>query len=68
MPESEYGAGLTNVEYAPRHEQQSMILVPLDTPGLRIERHVPVFGYDHAPHGHMEITYTDLRVPASNIL
>ena len=53
---------------APRHEQQSMILVPLDTPGLRIERHVPVFGYDHAPHGHMEITYTDVRVPASNIL
>lgn len=59
--------GKTNPD-APRHEQQSMILVPLDTPGLRIERHVPVFGYDHAPHGHMEITYKDVRVPASNIL
>ena len=53
---------------APRHEQQSMILVPMNTPGLKIERHIPVFGYDHAPHGHMEITYTDVRVPASNIL
>lgn len=53
---------------ANRHEQQSMILVPLNTPGLKIERMVPVFGYDHAPHGHGEITYNNVRVPLSNIL
>jgi acyl-CoA dehydrogenase len=53
---------------AARHEQQSMILVPLDTPGVTIERMLPVFGYDHAPHGHAEISYKDVRVPAENIL
>ncbi|MDF0725430.1 acyl-CoA dehydrogenase [Cytobacillus sp. S13-E01] len=59
--------GKTDPE-APKHEQQAMILVPLDTPGVKIERILPVFGYDHAPHGHAEITYDNVRVPADNIL
>lgn len=53
---------------AEKHKQQSMILVPLDAEGIRIERHLPVFGYDDAPHGHMEIALEDVRVPPSNML
>jgi acyl-CoA dehydrogenase len=53
---------------AQRHQQQSQILVPMDAPGVNILRHLPVFGYDDAPHGHMEVELKDVRVPVDNVV
>lgn len=53
---------------APRHQQHSMILVPKDTPGVRLVRSLKVFGYEHTPCGHFEIAYENVRVPAENLL
>jgi acyl-CoA dehydrogenase len=59
--------GKTDVK-APAHKQQSMILVPMDAEGIKIERMLTVFGYDDAPHGHAEVTFRNVRVPVENML
>ena len=60
--------GKTDPDNASRHNQQSMILVPMKTPGVTMERPLSVFGYDHAPHGHGEVSFDNVRVPVANVL
>ncbi len=60
--------GKTDPDNAIKHRQQSMVLVPMNTPGVKLERALQVFGYDHAPHGHGEVSFDNVRVPVGNVL
>ncbi|MBI0531993.1 acyl-CoA dehydrogenase family protein [Sphingomonas sp. TX0522] len=60
--------GLTDPDGEDRHRRQSMVLVPTDTPGVRIRRYLPIIGVSDSPHGHMEVVFDDVRVPLSNVL
>jgi acyl-CoA dehydrogenase len=60
--------GKTDPGNADRHRQQSMLVVPMETPGIRVLRHLPVFGFDDAPHGHAEVLFENVRVPISSVL
>ena len=60
--------GKTDPDNSNRYRQQSLVIVPADTPGITVVRPMQVFGYDDAPEGHMEIIYKDVRVPVENII
>ncbi len=60
--------GKTDPNNSDKHKQQSQIVVPMDTPGIKIERYLPVFGFTDAPHGHAEVSFNDVRVPQENLL
>ena len=60
--------GKTDPNNSDKHKQQSQIVVPMDTPGIKIERYLPVFGYSDAPHGHAEVSFSNVKVPKENLL